>query len=142
MQQLGRVLAGIADLRPVLMKDLGPRMAKPVDRLVNVPNREENIFAPNQVDQIRLLFVNVLKLVEHDLAELCADAIANFVIIDAQQIERAPFEIVEIEESPPVLAFPVQFFETRENVKNHLAKSGRATIEARRDQCRANSLNR
>ena len=78
-------------------------MAESIDRLIDIADGEEHILAAHQLDQLGLLLVDVLKLVEHHLAELRADASPD-VFVAAKQIDRAAFEIVEVESAERQLA--------------------------------------
>src|ERR1700742_3108324 len=115
------MLAGVADQVAVIVKDLRARMTESIDRLVNVADSEENIFAPDQFDQLRLLLVNVLKLVKHDLTELGADTIPD-IFTRPQQLDRAPFEVIEIEITARRFSFTIETLEAKQNVEYERTK--------------------
>ena len=92
------------------------------------PTREEYVFAPDQIDELILLLVDVLEFIQHDLAELGANA-ALYIGTGAQKPDSAAFEVVEIECANGGFAFVVELFETGENVEDHSAKRGRLPVD-------------
>src|SRR5262249_80803 len=95
-------------------------VAKAINGLVYVANPKERIFAANQVDQALLLLVDVLILVEHNLAEALADTLADRCIV-AQKLDCAVFEGSEIQPGQGRFLFRVQRYETFEDVEDERA---------------------
>src|SRR5579862_5751862 len=114
----------------IVVEDLRSRVTKAVDRLVRIAYRKEDVLATYQANQIGLLLIDVLEFVEHDLAKLCLNAIAHFVIA-AEQIDGTALKVVEIEVSPGGFCFGVQFVEAGENVEDDAAKAGGAAVYSR-----------
>ena len=93
-------------------------MAEPIDGLIDVADGEEYIVTANQADQLVLLLVDVLKFVQHDLAELRADAF-TYLGIALQKLNGAAFEVIEVELGGGGFAIAVEFLEVFQDVEKH-----------------------
>src|SRR5207248_9484169 len=124
------MLSGFPDLVAVVVEDFGAGMPETINRLVNVAHGEENIFAANQTYEFRLLLVNILKFVQHDLAELRADTFAHGPVA-LQKFDRAALEVAEIEAARSGFAFAVEGFKARQDIEDHCPETGGAPIDGR-----------
>ncbi len=96
MQQRNGLAPAEGDLVAIVAEDFRARVAEAVDRLVTIAHAEENILRTELLNQFILLAVDVLKFIEHHLAELLLNFLAHIGIV-FQKRDGMTFEIVEID---------------------------------------------
>ena len=89
----------VRGLRAALAEHLDIRVAKAVDRLELVADREDfgRVRMRCEVDELALEPVRVLELVDHDEPEAQADRVADLLVV-AQEVPRRELEILEVDD--------------------------------------------
>ena len=75
------MLALVLHARSIRMEH--PRVGVPesVDRLIDIAHRLKTVGGSQQIQQLRLLSIGILKLIHQDVIELAADALARFFVL-------------------------------------------------------------
>src|ERR1700720_902165 len=101
-----------------------PRVGVPesVDRLIDIAHRVKTVGWTEQIQQLRLQSVGILKLIHQDVIELPADTFARFLILFEQPHGKL-FQIGKIERALSGLTASVQRVEARDRLQQRYALS-------------------
>ena len=105
-------------------------MAEAVDQLELVTDEETFRVARNQIDQLALEPIRILKLVDHDRTEAEPLTLADRVVV-AQEIARAQLQILEVERGLSVLALLIRNRELRQEVLEQISVGSRELVQRR-----------
>src|SRR2546423_3355393 len=132
------MLAFALHSRSIRMEHSWVGVPKSVDGLIDIANRVETVGGTQQIEQLRLQSVGILKLVHQNVIELTADALASFFVL-FEQPHSELFEIGKIERTLSGLAASVKRIKARDRLQQSDTTAG-VILTGYQRYCRGNQL--